>query len=212
MNTPAQLHVRGSATREVAPDYASISVNVTARSPQRREAVEQATALLAELREATSADDVRSARMSGVHIGEDHRWNPETNAHERQGWVASVHGAVEVDSSLVTDVVARLAQTGAEVGYLEWRLERDNAAYREVRAEAVADAFRAAEDFAAALGRPLGELRILADPGLLGQGADPRVAPMAARAMAGDASGAAPELDPQPQLVAASVEATFDLG
>lgn len=212
MATPAELHVRGSATREVAPDYASISVSVTARARQREEAIEQATALLAELREATSADDVRSARMSGVHIGEDLRWNPETNSHEQRGWVASVHGAVEADTAAVTDVVSRLAQTGAEVGYVEWRLERDNAAYREVRAEAVADAFRAAEDFASALNRPMGDLRILADPGLLGPGAEPRVAPMAARVMAGDAGGAAPELDPQPQLVAANVEATFELG
>ena len=42
------------------------------------------------------------------------------------------------------------------------------AAIRDMRAKAVADARRAAEDFAAALGRELGPLVVLSDPGLLG--------------------------------------------
>ena len=210
MTAPAQLHVRGSAEREVKADYASISVSVTARAPRRQDALKRATALLDDLRAATDANDVRSARMPGVHLGEDHRWNPQTNAYEHEGWVASINGTVEVLTDFVPDVVARVGQTGATVSYVDWRLDRDNPAHREVRAEAVEAAFRAAEDFASALGRNLGELRVLADPGLLSVGAEPRVTPLAARAMASDTPAPLP-LDPQPQLVSASVEATFEL-
>ena len=85
-----------------------------------------------------------------------------------------------------------------------WQLDRDHPGFRQVRTEAVADAFRAAEDFAVALGRDLGELTVLADSGLLaaggGGGGEQPVARMALK-MEGAAPGGAalPATDPAPQ-------------
>ena len=212
MATPAELRVRGSASREVEPDYAVIHVALEARHEQRAAAVAAAQDLLAEFRSATvDHDDIRASRISGIRVVEDYRWDAATSSQVAVGWLASLSGQVEAQSADVPAVTGRLAGTGAQLGYLDWRLDQDNPAFREVRAEAVADAVRAAEDFAAAVGRPLGELQVLADPGLLA--ANDAARPMMARAMAAEAGGAGPiDLDPAPQTVQASVEATFGLG
>lgn len=213
MSSPAELRVRGSAQREVAPDYAIVQVTLSAQDRDRGTALAGANALLEQFRGATQGhDDIRSSRMSNIRVAEDYRWNPETSSHEAIGWVASLSGSVEAETDSVPDVVGRLADTGAQIGYLDWRLESDNPTFREVRNEAVADAERAAGDFAAALGRQLGDLRVLADAGLLGGETPARTVPMMARAMSGDAAGGAPiDVDPAPQMVTAGVEATFEL-
>lgn len=209
----AELRVRGSARREVVPDYAVAQVTLSAEEPDRATAIAAVTAQLEEFRAATEGHaDIRTSRMSNIRVSENFRWNPTTNAQEAIGWVASLHGSVEANTESVPTVVGRLSGAGVQIGYLEWRLELDNPTYREVRQEAVADAARAAGDFADALGRQLGDLLVLADSGLLGAESPVHPVPVMARAMASDAAVGGPiDLDPAPQTVAATVEATFAL-
>lgn len=209
----AELRVRGSARREVAPDYAVAQVTLSAQEPDRTKAIAAVTAQLEEFRTATEGHaDVRASQMSNIRVSENFRWNPATSSQEAIGWIASLHGSVEANTESVPAVVGRLSGAGVQIGYLEWRLELDNPTYREVRQEAVADAARAAEDFADALGRQLGDLLVLADSGLLGADSPVRPAAMMTRAMSSDAAVGGPiDLDPAPQTVAATVEATFAL-
>lgn len=213
MNPPAEMRVRGSAHRELAPDYAVAQVSIAVRDDDRSAALAAVKAQLATFREAVEGhDDIRSSRMSSIRVTENYEWNPKTNTQEQRGWIASVNGSVEADTESVPEVIGRIADTGAQIGYVDWRLDVANPVYREVRKEAVADAVRAAEDFAAALGRQVGDLRVLADSGLLGGESPTSPAPMMARAMSSDMAGAGPiDIDPAPQFVTASVEATFAL-
>lgn len=213
MTSPAEMRVRGSAQRELPPDYAAIAVTLSATDSDRAAAVAGVKAQLTQFREATEGhDDIRSSRMSGIRVAENYVWNPKTGSQEQRGWIASINGIVEAGTDNVPDVIGRIADTGAQIGYLDWRLDVDNPVFREVRKEAVADAVRAADDFASALGRSPGELRVLADAGLLGGDGPVLPAPMMARAMSSDAAGSGPiDLDPAPQHVSASVEATFAL-
>lgn len=213
MPATAELRVRGSARREVAPDYAVAQVTLSAEDPDRNTALLAVEGQLERFRAATDGhNDIRTSRISNIRVSENFRWNPTTNSQEAIGWVASLHGTVQADTDAVPAVVGRLTGTGAQIGYLEWRLELDNPAYREVRQESVADAARAAEDFAAALGRQLGDLMVLADAGLLGAESPVHPGPIMARAMSSDGAVSGPiDLDPAPQVVTATVEATFAL-
>jgi uncharacterized protein YggE len=113
----------------------------------------------------------------------------------------------------VAEVLGSMVAAGAAVAGVEWLLAPDNPVHRQVRRDAVADAFRAAADFADALDRPLGALRTLADAGLLGaQGGPPVGRAMMTGAGATAGEGVTVELDAEPQHVAARVEASFELG
>lgn len=213
MTPPAEMRVRGSAQRELAPDYALAQVSLVARNNDRAAALADVKAQLASFRAAIDGhDDIRSSRMSSIRVTENYEWNPKTSTQEQRGWIASINGSVEADTASVPDVIGRIADAGTQIGYLDWRLDVANPVYREVRQEAVADAMRAAEDFAAALGRQVGDLRVLADAGLLGSENPIGPGPVMARAMSSDMAGTGPiDIDPAPQMVTASVEATFAL-
>lgn len=213
MTAVAELRVRGSAQREVEPDYAIVQVTLSALDNDRSSALQAATAQLEGFRAATEGrDDIRASRLSSMRVTENYQWNPKTNTNEAKGWIASLHGTVEMDTAAAPAVLGRLTDTSAQIGYISWCLDPDNPAYREVRQESVADAVRAANDFAAALGRDLGDLRVLADAGLLGAEGSVGPVPMMARAMGADAGVGGPtDLDPAPQTVVATVEATFSL-
>jgi uncharacterized protein YggE len=203
------VSVRGEAIRRFAPDHAVLSVSVEhASATDRAEALRQATATVAALREALDGTPgVREIALSRVGVREATRWKPSGQEQEHSGWLAWISGRVTVDASAAGDVAGVIAAVEADVSGVAWGLDDDGvAARREARLAAVAAAREAAEDFAVAVGYQLGELRVLADPGLSGS-APPAVAFGLARA----AAAGAPELDldPQPVEVSAVVEATY---
>ena len=130
-----------------------------------------------------------------------------------EGHAATVSGTADVTAEEVGVVVTVLVAAGARIGWLGWDLDVDNAAYRKVRQEAVADAHRAASDFAEAVGASLGALVTLADPGLLGAGVPSEHGDLSIRASASYSIEPVEELDldPEPQTVSAHVEACFRL-
>lgn len=218
--TPVVLNVRGSASLEVPSDYAAVSLSADATRATRESALEVVQSTVFELRQALQDQpDVRAVSLSRIRVQEATKYDRDAQTQVHIGWTATVSGKVLIDTAHVTAVVARVAATTGEIGYVSWYLDDDNEAYRQVRVDAVADAFRAAGDFAGALNRQLGELRVLADPGLLsaqtaGNGdTEPMLQGMvfdgAAGRMADDSVEI--ELDPEMQTVYASVEATFDV-
>ena len=209
------INVRGSATEDVDPDFASIACSASATAPTASVAQQEASAIAESMRSAVSAaDGVRSMTLSRVTVHEVTRWNESTRESERTGWQATISGRCDVEAPNAGDVAGVLIEAGAELGYLSWNLNVDNPAQRRVRTAAVADARRAADDFAAAVGGTLGELLSLADPGLLGGGPGDASPRMASAGMAMDAftAKASPvTLDPGSVTVVAAVEASYSL-
>lgn len=203
------VRVHGEAIHRFPPDHAVLSVSVERTSTtDRAAALTQAAATAAALREALSGDPgVRKVVLSRVGVREATRWNPGAQEQEHSGWLAWVSGHVTVDAAAAGDVAGLIAATEADVFGVAWGLDDDGvAARRETRIAAVAAAREAATDFAEAVGHQLGELRVLADPGLSG-GATPAVSFGLAR----DAAASTPQvdLDPQSVEVVAMVEATY---
>lgn len=212
MQTPATLNVRGSASKDAAPDYAVVAINVGAESPRRADAVAEVEGRVAVVRAAVAdLPGVRSLTLPRVRVDRTYHWDEASGTNKQTGWSAAVSGGVEVAADGVDGVISALLGEDLDVGWVSWALDDDNPVHRAVRTLAVEDAFRAAQDFADALGMALGDIRVLADAGLLGAGAGPGAPePRMVKAMA---SPAAPsiELDPQLQRVSVSVEATFTL-
>lgn len=206
------LNVRGEATTEVAADFADLHVSVQARRASRSKAISDVDTLLRGLADALGeGGDIRSSTVSQPSVQQATRWDDKSQQQVDDGWLAQAHGSAKVSSEFVNVVMQRLLAAEVQIDYARWDVDPDNSAIRDMRAKAVADARRAAEDFAAALGRELGPLVVLSDPGLLGaasgRGIEAGPLPMLAKA----ASGAGPqiELDPALITVSASVEATF---
>jgi len=208
---PVTLHVRGSAMRQVDPDFAEINVLVSGRGAEQTAALAQTEQLLAQVRVAIDDhDDIITASLSRMSVTEEFTWDDVARTQVPAGWIGRVSGAVKVGVSPASAVLARLAAAGAQISYVQWGLDPDNPAFREVRGDAVRDTFRAAEDFAAALRRPLGPMLSLADPGA--QNAVPLARTQAAglpMAMSDDSTDIA--LDPAPITVAADVTAVFNV-
>jgi len=168
----ATLNVRGMATDDVEPDYGVIHCAAVGRADTAAQALEGATALADNLRAAAQGfNEVRSIRLSRAAVHETYEWDESTHAQRSTGWQAVIGGSAEVEADGVSEVASELVAAGAEMSHVSWCINDDNAVYRRVRAGAVADARRAADDFASALGGMVGDLISLADPGLLGGGA-----------------------------------------
>jgi uncharacterized protein YggE len=196
----ATVAVRGTATADVPPDYATVAVHVRRVDADRADAERAVAGEVAAVRQALgAAAGVRAAYFAKVRVTRQPVLDDQRRKVDDGDWDASVAGTVEVDASSVDDVLATLTATGVAVTGVYWGLDDDNPAYREVRARAVRDARRAADDFAAALNRPLGDLVRLADQTFAG----PRTG--------GWAAAGEPTLtvDPAPITVHAAVEATY---
>ncbi|WP_369253976.1 SIMPL domain-containing protein [Geodermatophilus amargosae] len=210
---PAVVRVRGEATADYAPDRATLAVHVRESSPDgRSDALARASAVAADLRAALDgAPGVRRVVLSQVSVHERWAWDPAAGTHERAGWEATVGGTVQADAGAVPEVAEAVAAAGAGIAGVSWELDDPAAARRAVRRAAVDAAREAAEDLADAVGRPLGALRELADPGLSSAVAG---GPETPAVMARGSAGGSPalDLDPQDVTVHAVVEATYALG
>jgi hypothetical protein len=204
------INVRGFARAEVSPDFAAIHCSANAEADSAVEAQDRAADIATAMRAATAETaGVRSLRLSRVSVYERQQWNDTTQTQESAGWSATISGVCEADVAEAGAVAGMLVEAGATIGHLQWCLEEDNPAYREVRTRAVHDARRAAEDFAAALSARVGELISLADPGLL-TGGGPEAMPRAAMFDGVRAAKAVP-IDSVDIEVSASVEASYRL-
>src|SRR4051794_11296937 len=209
--------VRGFWTAEVPPELARVRISVGARSADRNHVLRELTSRTDDVR---AALDGYGAAVESVESGA--LWvRPQFKdgkPRERvAGYLAGLQVTVTVvDFTVLGDLLLRLADR--DMVSLEgpfWALRPDSDALRQARAEAVRDARRRAEEYAAALGSRLTGLVEIADTGLSSAAeVYPAGAPFAlARASGSGIVADEVEFDvtPVPQTVSASVEARFTL-
>lgn len=204
-----EIVVTGSAERSLPADRAQLQLSTSNVGPQRPPVVAEAGAVHERI-------VARAQRL--VAEGTAESYTAEAVTTYTSSW-RDEHGtqfvehraSVSVGIDLVAlDQVGALTTEFAEAGIdanVSWKLSdpvRD-AVLRELRAEAVADARAAADDFAAALGEPLSALRELRDS-RVGRGVNPIGAPRFA--MMADA-GAAPEVTVHDIEVRVEIETRF---
>lgn len=217
----ATILVRGTATVEVPPDYATITIRVRDRARSREKALDSVAArtaavdgILDELGDVVSNRVTASARIVST-----------TGGRTDRGFEASRALVCEIrDASVLGALFERLADAESEFEGPWWHLDDTNPVHDQVRGKAAGDARVRAAAYATGVGQQIGRLRWLAEPGLRTPG-DRResypVAPAAPVAPAPAASrfGRASDDQDEPLMevvvenltVSATVEAAFEL-
>lgn len=209
---PVELHVRGTAHLEVAPDYAEAHVSILGRDAEQAVATGRVQSALADLR--TALEGVRAVvhlDLSQLTVTQEYTWDDSTRTQVPGQWIGRVAGTVRIQAESANEVLPSLLGSGAQLDYVSWMLDPDNSAYRQARTAAVHDAARAADDFAAAVGQPLGPLISLSDPGMAPVGA-PIARAHSLGATADDGAASNIDLMPAPITVSAEVNAVFHTG
>ena len=209
----ATIAVRSSWTAEVPPELARVQVSVGARSGDRAQALRDLTRRVEEVRAALTryGDAVESVDGGPLWVRPQLK---DGRPRERpSGYLAGTTvTATVVEFGLLGDLLLRLADR--DMVSLEgpwWSLRPDSDAYRRARTEAVRDARRRAEEYAAAAGARLKALVEISDVGLSAHEGFAAAAPAMFR-RAADASVADElsfEVEPVAQPVSATVEARF---
>jgi uncharacterized protein YggE len=222
------ISVRGEARRTVPPDSAVIAGAIAVSRQSKAEAVRSAAAAL----DALTAD---LAGLGGVALGVDTARRPltwsahsaatrEEQAHDKRTGQYEPTGKITATVAVQVTVRAldmldglgsRLAGHGAlAVHEVSWHVDWDNAAWLQVRADAIHAAIAKGRDYAAALGGQLRDVEHIADPGLLSADGQHWAGSrrMSAFARSGGETADAPSLDPVPQELTALIEARFAAG
>jgi uncharacterized protein len=208
-SSPAPIiTVRGEAQLEVDPDLASFSLTVHATG-------ESAAAVRSELADASGrvASLVREFGMaiersstSGLQVTPV--FNRRT-ATKISGYRGSFDTSVTLHDfdALSPLVVAFSALANCQISGPWWSLSPDNTAYRKVRLDAIAEARRRADDYAAAFGGAVADLLEVSDlEAAFGGGRE-----MRAFAMAKGADESGFEFEPAAQSVSGQVTVRFTM-
>ncbi len=213
------VSVRSEAETTVDPDSGTLYGQITLTRAEKAGALHAAAVAVDALKDALE-------RLGGVPLSAATVRNPLTWSTQRvntypeldqrrQGSTGRVTASTTIviavrDMSLLGNLEQLLAGIASfQLSQAGWQVDSDNPAWTGVRADAIREALRKGQDYAAALHASLVGVVHVADVGLLGSGDDgapsrptPRV--MAA-AMGG--AGATPSLDPVPQTLVAQIEA-----
>jgi uncharacterized protein YggE len=207
------IAVRGSWTADVPPELARVHVSVGARSADRAQALAYLTSRLEEARGllAGYGDAVEQVDTGALWVHPQFKDGGRPRERVTGYLAGAALTATVVDFAVLGDLVLRLADR--ELVSLQgpfWELRPDSEAYRRARTEAVRDARRRAEEYAAAAGARLTGLVEIADIGLSADVAMPMATGMfraaAEKSVADEISF---EVEPVPQTVSATVEARF---
>ncbi|MGY1809096.1 SIMPL domain-containing protein [Blastococcus sp. SYSU D00669] len=204
--------VRGSWSGEVPPELARVRIAVGARSGDRAQALRDLTRRIEEVRTALAG---YGAAVESVEAGALWARPQVKDGRPRERVTGYVAGSqltvVVVDHSVLGDLLLRLADR--EMLALEgpfWELRPGSDAHRRARTEAVRDARRRAEEYAAALGTRLTGLVELADEGVPGHEGFATAPAMFSRAAHDSVADELHfEVEPVPQRVHAAVLARF---
>lgn len=197
--------VRGEAAREVPPEVATLSVTVAARDRDRQAALTRLAERSASIRAVLDgyADAIERRETGGVDL----RPELKRTGERVSAYSGSVTTTVVVtDFTVLGDLLLRLGdQEQTSVAGPWWALRPGSRAGAEVRRAAITDALDRAREYAAAVGAELDRLIEIADEGSGGGG---RVF-LASGPMARDVASVELNVDPQPQVVSASVLIKF---
>jgi uncharacterized protein YggE len=217
------LSVRGQALRTVAPDQASLwcFAEAVADSPGGATAAVNGilTALTGELAglggQPLTPDTGRSPltwSAQSLNVQAEYEHDKTTGAH---GPTGRHHASVSVlltvrDFTLLPEISSVITgHTGLSVHSVGWSVDADNPGWPQVRADAIQEALRAGQDYAAALGGAVVAVQHVADAGLLSGDPMARATFATANSAPGQAGGSTVALDPVPQQLNATIEARF---
>jgi uncharacterized protein YggE len=201
--------VRGQAQLEVPPDLATLSLT----AHRAGDSAEQTRVELAEASSRTRellsehASAIERSSTSGLHVGPVFSRRSGTKITGYRGSF-STQVVVHDFDALSGIVFALTPLPNSQIDGPWWSLRPDNVAYRAVRLEAIADARRRADDYAAAFGASVIDLAEVSDlePGF----AAPRE--MLAFGMARDmAEEPVFEFEPATQTVSGQVTVRFTI-
>ncbi|MBL3698165.1 SIMPL domain-containing protein [Leucobacter luti] len=205
-----EIVVTGSAERRLPADRAELQLSASSAGPERQ-AVIAAAGALHELIVA------RAQQLVGAGIAESYAaeavstytnsWRDESGAQVVEHR-ASVSVSIElVELGQVGALTTEFSEAGVDPR-VSWKLSEDarEAVLRELRADAVADARTAADDFAAALGTPVTEFRELRDASAGGGGG---ISPIGAPRFALADGAAPPEVTVHDISVRVEIQARF---
>lgn len=211
-----RVAVRGEARLEVDPETARITITVTARGKDRRNALEDLTRRNNHVLELARSygQAMEELETGAISI------TPELTQKGRNEQIHAYHGRVHItavlnDFTALGEFTTRIADLDMiSVNGPWWDLRPDSPAHATARRQAVHEAVQRAREYADALGAQLTALVELADLGAENTAPPALPAPgtMRGRAAFG---GAAPEpaptldLEPQRQTVYAQVNARF---
>ena len=214
---PATVSVRGEATIETSPEIVVFSVSVHARARDRREALanlsQRHETLLRLVRGFGEA--IEKTETSGISVYPELRRGREEKVRWYRGTVRT--RLTVADFPVAGDLVGRVSDM--ELCVVDgpwWQLRTGSPVYRDARVAAAQAAVTRAAEYAAAVGGTLISLLELADTGLSSSSRHPVAVGASARAMAARRGGEdeAPvviDLEPETQVVQASVEARFTM-
>ncbi|MFB8034420.1 SIMPL domain-containing protein [Streptomyces sp. NPDC056004] len=211
-----RVAVRGEARLQVDPETARLTITVTARGKDRRNALEDLTRRNNHVLElARSYGQAMEKLETGAFS-----ITPELTQKGRNEQIHAYHGRVHI-TAVLNDFTA-LGEFTTKIADLDmtrvngpwWGLRPDSPAHATARRQAVHEAVQRAREYADALGAHLTALVELADLGAENTAPAALPSPAAPRGRAGY-GGAAPEaaptldLEPQRQTVYAQVNARF---
>ncbi|WP_226533401.1 SIMPL domain-containing protein [Microbacterium paraoxydans] len=211
--------VRGEHERRVAPERATIRVNVRSEGPERTGVVEHVMRLAEPVRSSITARadtgsvvDWTSTRLS---VRAERPWNSDGKRLAPVFYASVDFAATFTDASELSIWASDISSwDGIDVGGVEWHLtpETRSQVEREVASEAVGVAVTRAQAYAGALGLEQVTPLEIADVGLLSKGQGAADAPlMKARGGMAFSAEAAPAMEYEPDdiVIAATVEARF---
>jgi uncharacterized protein YggE len=210
---PGRISVVGRASREVAPDFATVEIAVESRGPTPAAALDQNSTAARKVAElagefgiagpdlATASVSLRPGSKTVREPGGQMRDVPD-------GYQASNAVTVRVrDLKRLGALMRRLLDGGADrIGGVAFGLAEPGQSENAVRAEAVRDARRQAETLAEAAGLRLGRLESIVSPPREGAPAPVHSRAYAAKMSAG---GVAVPVEPGTLTVEAAVEVTY---
>jgi uncharacterized protein YggE len=213
--SPATVIVRGEATVEADPEIVVFAVSVRARARDRREAMENLAQRSAEFTTVVKSfgEAIEKVETSGVSVYPELRRGRDERVRWYRGAVRS--RLTVADLSVAGELVAKISDL--ELCLIEgpwWQLRTGSAVYRDARIQAARAAVARAAEYAEAVGGHLVSLIDLADTGLTAPHQPPlhfaanRAMPAAAAA---EETPVVIDLEPETQVVTATVEARFTM-
>jgi len=209
----ATIAVRGSWTAEVPPELARVQVSVGARAGERAQTLRDLTRRVEEVRADIAGYGAAVEAVDGGPLWVRPQIKEGRPRERVSGYVAgTAMRATVVEFGVLGDLLVRLADRDmVSLDGPWWALRPESDAHRRARTEAVRDARRRAEEYAAAAGVRLTGLVEISDVGLSAHEGFARQAAAGFRSAAHSsvADELSFEVEPVAQTISATVEARF---
>jgi uncharacterized protein len=214
------LSVRGEAQRTVTPDQVAIFTTVAATAETKSAATHAVSAILAGITTNLAAlggqtmsvqtlRDPLTWSAQSIQTGEEHVEDPATSRRTATGrHRATVSLIVTVRAFRLTEQVEAVLvdDDAVSIHSVTWSVDDDNPEWGLVRADAIHAALLKGRDYAVALGGAVTRVHHVADAGLLGESGSSSTV-VRAKALSGGGRREGVSLDPDPQVLRATIEA-----